>query len=238
MNWKAVLAAFLMTCSTSALAEVCSGTYQDNQNIVKLAQVTKKTPLYNESTASGTCARTGSCGTKGFLIAGDPVAVTATRGGWACVMFTGVNGRATWNQAFPLSSLKFVAAGGTLEGSWEVEDQSLFIRRQGGRLMVRGWTQWPWSSTPDPAVQRRLKESGPNIGNVDTSVNLSRGATWARFVEGAGEYACQLQVRVLGPYLFASDNNQCGGVNATFSGLYRLTGKTVSEQDWRSAKAP
>lgn len=241
MNRKVVTCASLFTLfSSSALGAVCgpSFTYQDGFDSVKLAQVTKKTPLYLESNSTGTCQKTGSCGASGYLVAGDAVAVMNSAGGWACVLYTSKTGRALWFRAMPLSSLRFISTVNSLTGTWKVEDQFLLLRRSGGRLLVRGWTAWPWSSSPDPQVQQRLKEGGPNIGNVDLGAVWKLGQTGVTFQAGSDELDCQLKVRVLGPYLYAADNNQCGGLNATFSGLYRQTSKTVNEKDWQDASSP
>jgi hypothetical protein len=39
--------------------------------------------------------------------------------------------------------------------------------------------------------------------------------------EKAGRYDCAVRLRQLGPYLFAADNQYCGGANVSFTGLYR-----------------
>ena len=40
-------------------------------------------------------------------------------------------------------------------------------------------------------------------------------------LEKAGKYDCAVRLRQLGPYLFAVDNQNCGGANVSFTGLYR-----------------
>lgn len=39
---------------------------------------------------------------------------------------------------------------------------------------------------------------------------------------GSGPGLCQVALRVVGHFLFAADNQNCGGMNVTFNGLYRL----------------
>jgi hypothetical protein len=40
------------------------------------------------------------------------------------------------------------------------------------------------------------------------------------YTEG-DDYACRVRMRLLGPFLVVVDNNNCGGMNVSFTGAYR-----------------
>ena len=40
------------------------------------------------------------------------------------------------------------------------------------------------------------------------------------FKEGNDESSCVVKLRRRGPYLVASDNGNCGGLNVSFNGIY------------------
>lgn len=239
---KRVLTCFLFAALASpALAGACNpdGTWQTDSETARLAQVTSKTPIYHEFTATGeACKTAGTCGSQGYLLAGDDVVVTQSAGAWACVSFTSSSGKASWFRAVPLNTLKFKSGPAALGGVWRVEDNVLLLRPDAEELQVRGWAQWPWSSNPDPAVQQQIKGGGVNLGSIEASTPLKPNLTAARFAEGTTAEDCHLNVKILGPYLIAVDNNRCGGHNVTFSGLYRQTSKTVSVKAWQDAARP
>lgn len=232
---RAVLSAVILT-SCPALAAACPDEYLLAG--AQLAQITKKTPLYSEVSKTGDpCQRTGSCGQSGYLIAGDLVVLHAQKAGWACIEFTSRTGKPTFQRAVPQNALRIIRQPSTLRGTWKFGDQSIFLRRSGDKLLLRGWSQWPWQMGASAETRKRLESSGPNVGNIDLSAPFPRTDT-VQFGEGADENACQVALRVLGPYLLAQDNNNCGGLNVSFSGTYRQTSSDVKESDWQDAKLP
>jgi len=46
------------------------------------------------------------------------------------------------------------------------------------------------------------------------------------FRDGEGDAMCEVKLHRRGPYLVASDNSQCGGMNVRFNGIYtKMPGK-------------
>ncbi|HLH02916.1 MAG TPA: hypothetical protein VKX25_09110 [Bryobacteraceae bacterium] len=43
------------------------------------------------------------------------------------------------------------------------------------------------------------------------------------YVEGSGESACTMDLRLIGDYILAADSAKCGGLNARFGGVWRRT---------------
>ena len=109
-------------------------------------------------------------------------------------------GEATWGMGDP----ERVKRGGVHIGSF-----AAFVKPSG---------QWGGfvdqaDGTGDPGAKmpRKVSQSGLQLD-------------WARaFPYQADDgYNCQVRFRLLGPYLLAyDDHNQCGGVNVTFTGVYR-----------------
>lgn len=236
MPYLKKLLPLLALSACPALAAACPDT--TDMATAQLAQITQKTPLYAETTKAGEpCQRTGSCGSSGYLLKGDPVVLYAQKAGWACIEFTSRQGQPTFQRAVPQKALKVIAQPNTLRGTWQYGDQSIYLRRNGDQLLVRGWSQWPWLLGASAETKKRLALSGPNMGSLDMAAPLPDSDT-IKFSSGADENACKVSLRVLGPYLLAQDNNNCGGFNVTFSGTYRQTSPGVNEKAWQSVQMP
>ena len=92
-------------------------------------------------------------------------------------------------------------------------EQSVTLRRDGLRLKVTGNATFGAS---DPA---RVARGGVNIGELDNTI-MPLGAQ-ADYADGTAAYDCQARLWRLGPYLVVADNNNCGGHNVSFTGIYR-----------------
>ncbi|MGH6843688.1 MAG: hypothetical protein ACRECU_02990, partial [Methylocella sp.] len=73
----------------------------------------------------------------------------------------------------------------------------------------------------------RVKRGAVNIGIIEgmtspkgaaLSFTMGEGATLP--VDKGDEGDCKVWMRRLGPYLLVNDNNNCGGMNVSFSGVY------------------
>lgn len=149
------------------------------------------------------------CRQKSYLIPGDEVIVTRRFGGWVCGWYQPRRGSETvgW---LPSESLTIAAPDaapptGRWVGSWKFYEQTLDIKRDGatGFLSVEGQAFWR------------------GLGD-----NVHVGEVHARAKPRGGELTlvedeCRVSLRLVGDYLVASDNSQCGGVNVRFNGVYR-----------------
>lgn len=79
----------------------------------------------------------------------------------------------------------------------------------------------------DPA---RVKRGAVNLGEISASV-APEGTSLA-FTMGddktlpyaqGNDYDCRVRMRLLGAFLLVEDNRNCGGMNVSFSGIYRKT---------------
>ena len=71
--------------------------------------------------------------------------------------------------------------------------------------------------------------SGSAVNEGDIDGDIDARAPYGSFAilgdkqapfERAGEGDCAVELRQLGPYLLVQDNNNCGGMGVSFSGLY------------------
>ena len=59
-----------------------------------------------------------------------------------------------------------------------------------------------------------------NEGSFSAQAPLAAGQKELVFKEGDDESSCVVKLHRRGPYLVASDNNNCGGLNVSFGGIY------------------
>ncbi|HLM56765.1 MAG TPA: hypothetical protein VK422_11670 [Pyrinomonadaceae bacterium] len=150
------------------------------------------------------------CRLKSYVVPGDEVIVSRTLGDWACAWYQPARGSETvgWIMAHELSlgppAPKPAAA--SWEGEWEFYDNGLKVTRdrRTGRLSVKGAASWT-GANPGQVHVGEIEAKGTPEGNVLRLKNDE----------------CEVTLRLVGPYLLAADNRQCGGLNVTFDGVYR-----------------
>lgn len=159
------------------------------------------------------CPNEKNCRRKSYLIPNDEVIVSRTFGNWACGWFQPRKGSETvgW---ITVDKLEFVNSNEKPEtkdwiGEWNYYDNSINIKpaKKAGFFDIKGNAFW--------------KGLGDNIhiGELD-STSKPDGNVLKIGEDDKGEYACKVTMRLLGRYLIASDNLNCGGANVTFSGVY------------------
>lgn len=154
------------------------------------------------------------CRQRAYVVPGDEVIVSRTFGDWVCSWYQPARGRETvgWIPAQRLSVSPPDARPPLAAwlGAWEFYGNELRLGRGGraGALRVEGEATWV----------------GANPGNVHTG-GVSGEAVPAGNVLEVEEDICRVTLQLVGTYLVADDNNECGGLNVTFSGVYRRKGK-------------
>jgi len=98
-------------------------------------------------------------------------------------------------------------------GTWRDGDNSIALSGGGGKLMAKGEAYWP-SAYPSA----KSRPGGPNIGDMGGTA-----APTGNTVVFAGDTPdeCRVVLTLLPPFLLAADNMKCGGMNVSFSGVYR-----------------
>lgn len=164
-----------------------------------------------------------ACRAPAYVIPGDAVLVAHREGAFTCAAFVDARGVATVlflpTAALASAPSAFVPS---FAGDWTAPEQALEIRAARGRAFsVRGDATWGRGD------RRRAENGGVHTGEVEGVARPAGGVL--AFTQGQGatlpygqgdEFDCRLRLFRRGPYLLARDNNNCGGVNVSFSGIY------------------
>ena len=189
-----------------------NGLFPSEETEFKLAQVTgiKGTRIHFFSDDDGCPDNKAKCIMRSYLIPGDRVLTSKRYGPWICSWYQPRKGSETvgWLSAESLVISSEQDARPALErwvGMWKYYEQSLNIRRdsKAGFLRVEG--EAIWQGLGDNVHVGSVGDSAQPQGNELILV----------------EEDCRVSLRLVGDYIVASDNSQCGGANVRFDGIYR-----------------
>jgi hypothetical protein len=190
-----------------------NGLFTSDAKEFKLARVAGKKGerVYFYGDDEGCPAATAKCRQKAYVVAGDEVIVSRTYGDFACAWFQPARGHETvgWIELArtPPASIDLNPPLPNWLGTWEFYSDSLKITRgtKAGQLRVEGEAFW----------------HGVNPGNVHTGEVDAEGKPAGNTLALDQDDICKITLRLVGKYLIADDNDQCGGANVTFDGVYR-----------------
>lgn len=200
---------------------------------ISLARVANVSPRVNfvkrEVIQKGCPGNTPACQDKAYLVPGDEVVISGQRGEFVCATYVSAKGRVSdgWlprSAVTPVQDLPAIQKSDWL-GTWRSgPEQEIAIDAIGSsdKLTIKGDASWGAS---DP---ERVKRGAVHVGELEgevaaTGADLSfgMGENGTLPYSEADEVDCKVQMRRLGSYLLAKDNHMCGGVNVSFSGVYR-----------------
>jgi hypothetical protein len=192
-----------------------NGGFPSEQDQFGLAKVAGQGRLYFLGDSDG-CPNDGpACRSKTYVVAGDTLLTGRIHGAYLCAFYPNrFGGTAGWVRRDRLTPVAMTAP--PLQawiGHWADGDNTIDLSRRGKGLKVSGEAYWP---SANPSVEER--PGGPNIGSLDGLITPQGGR--ARL---ADEYpdGCRATLTLVGPFLVASDNGGCGGMNVRFDGIYR-----------------
>ncbi len=168
------------------------------------------------SEISGCPSTAPACRARAYVVAGDTVVVTADQGPYACATLTNPRGVSTssWLETAALSPL--VPAQITREdwlGKWKTGEQDLSITKApGARLTITGDATY---GTLDP---ERVRRGAVNMGSVSSVAEPAGNSMHVTDLDNA---ECRIDLKIVGPYLVAANQGECGGLGVSFSGVYR-----------------
>jgi hypothetical protein len=181
---------------------------------------------------AGECPNASAkCRAKSYFVPGDRVILSRTNGAFVCVNFTDTKGvpRPTWLPASAVDrEVSSSPAFADWVGEWTEVESKIELRPSGkaGALSISGEATW---GSLDP---ERVKSGGVHIGSIE-GVAAPVGGVLS-FAMGENDVTlpvdkgkdgdCKVWMRRLGPYLLVSDNNNCGGMNVSFWGVYKRKG--------------
>ena len=153
------------------------------------------------------------CATSAYAVPGDVVIISRVRNGFACAFYPSKGGgTAGWlaTRQINLTPIDTRPNPDRWQGSWSSEgNPHLTFAERMGRLTVAGKAYWPgppgtydWSSIHEGQIDGPVEITG-NTGHY-----------------GEDEDLCEVRFWLLGDYLLAGDNGNCGGANVSFSAVY------------------
>jgi hypothetical protein len=183
---------------------------------VQLYQVTAPGKLHFVDGDRGCPNPSPACVLPSYLVPGDRVVVIAVQGDYARAVFVG--GAPAYRETIawlPLGALASESPGG------------------GAKAWLGAWhTQAYQDIDITLASDGRLRAVGSAVRGAGDPAAIARGAVYTgdfdetfapadRALSIVSDDNCEVRARPIGPYLLVADNQSCGGLNVTFSGLYR-----------------
>jgi hypothetical protein len=158
------------------------------------------------------CPATGACPWRrqGYVVGGDVVFASAPVNEFRCV-YVGASTGEILAGFLPAERLEPQGEAGPvtpefLKGTWRADEYSRIVfRQEGARALASGSATYG-------------EGASTNMGEFDGEVALSGARFSYREEDG-----CEVTGLRRGPYLVVRDNNQCGGLNVTFNGIYVRT---------------
>jgi hypothetical protein len=205
----------------------CNGVdWSDKQTLV-VSKVTAaprvnfvKSPYDDDFKAESCPAATDACRKKGYLVTGDLVLTGKTRGDFTCVVYQSPTAKMLgWSRGWlPSTALTPVAPMPEPKqtdwvGTWDHPGGSIAITKGGGsgKLSVMGEMVVPGAqSAHSGGLEADIMPGKDTIAFVDDGTTP--------FEADKGE--CRVRMQRIGAWLMVEDNEGCGGVGVTFTGLY------------------
>ena len=172
--------------------------------------------IYFHDDSKASCPADRSCRLKAYVIPGDQVIVAHTSGKFACSQFQPLKSLETigWIETDRLEWVDTRRPPGEREwfGEWRLFDNVIRISKAKtpGELKISGEAYWG---------------SGDRTNTGDIGADAKPSGDKLSFSDAPGEGSCQVAMRLVGKYLAVRDNDNCGGNNVSFSGVYQKRAK-------------
>jgi hypothetical protein len=172
--------------------------------------------IYFHDDSKAACPADRSCRLKAYVIPGDQVIVAHTRGKYACSLFQPIKAQETtgWIEIDRLAWVDNRQPPAEREwlGQWHLFDNVIRISKAKtpGVLKISGEAYWG---------------SGDRVNTGDIGDEVRPSGDKLSFRDAPDEGSCQVAMRLVGKFLVVQDNNNCGGNNVTFSGVYQRRSK-------------
>ncbi|PXA84545.1 hypothetical protein DMC47_39900 [Nostoc sp. 3335mG] len=223
-------AALALCIAWPSVASAGCGWLDVNGDDVQVAKVTPGKPrvyFVIDRIFKAQCPAAGAaCQDKTYLVPGDVVVTGKREGAFVCAGFVNTRGSTTigW---FPAAALAPLPAAerqpNDWVGHWSAPEQDITIKAAGGGMLhVSGDATWgmgdKWRRENGAVHIGEVKGTARPVGGV---IAFTEGDDKTLPYTAGDEDACSIRMVRRGPYLLARDNNQCGGLNVSFTGFYR-----------------
>jgi hypothetical protein len=205
----------------------CSGaSFSDTPalNVGRIKADAGKVNFRKNGDTTNTCpSMAADCQEKAYLVPGDLVTAGVTKGDFTCIDYETAKGsRGGWLPASAIEPAPAVTDPANWTGKWKRIEADISIENAGGGLKAEGSATFG-SLDPD-----RVKRGAVNSGEFAGPLRVKGGE--ATFTDKDADpkdpdSSCHLRMVRAAEVLFVQDNLQCGGLNVSFSGLYRRAGK-------------
>jgi hypothetical protein len=197
--------------------ELCrNGIFPRQETIFGLAKVIGAPPAYLQSDIPPCPDDSAACRGRAYVLPRDTVITGVASGGYVCAFFAGPGGGSAGfvrrDEITPQSMQETPPLVAWL-GTWRDGDNRIALRRDGAKLTADGEAYWP---SAHPSAKDR--PGGRNLGDMGGTA-----APTGNTVVFAGDTPdeCRVVLTLLPPFLLAADNMNCGGMNVSFTGVYR-----------------
>jgi len=165
--------------------------------------------VYFRNDDSDKCPADASCAGKGYVVAGDELLVSKEYKGWTCAWyFSKKREYVGWIRPGESTSVPTQAPKlADWAGDWSDSADVNLAPNADGSFHVTGTAIW--SGGNGNVHDGELDDSATPVGN-----RLEIG-------DAKDEYACHVVFELVNGYLLANDSGYCGGLNVSFSGVYR-----------------
>jgi len=214
MRTLIVLALLWTPLSSEAVEPYCNDELFTSQTTdVKQAKVsaTENGKLHFRGNGKD-CPDSAQCIQKAYLVAGDKLIVSKSTNDWTCGLFFGkkqvfIGWLPTKN--LEISPVKSVPQLGDWAKIWySGQHGEISIRLKGSDLEVSGSTLGDCRERPDGYYCNEGGFAG-KAAPVGDLLTISSG------------YSCTVRMRLVSNYLIVTDDGVCGGMNVSFSDIYR-----------------
>jgi len=216
----AVLASAIVCAAAAARAqapdETCrNGSFPTDETTIGRAQVIGQGRIRLLNDDNGCPAAAAKCNGPTSVSPGATLLTGHGLKTYVCA-FDPVSGDAGYVEAARLRALPVDAAPALQAwvGRWREGDDSIQLAAKGAALTVDGAAYWP-SAHPSA----RDYPGGPNEGDLSGAAKPNGNVV--TFADATDPQACSATLRLIGDVMVVADNGACGGMNVTFSGVYR-----------------
>lgn len=199
------------------------------KNFAVARVVTKEAKLYYISgprKGAPECPSTANaCRLRAYLLPGDEVLTNATDDPYVCARFKSQSFVETMGW-LPRAALEIVSSehpsAHKWDGKWRRDSEAeIVIKSDGDAVTVSGKATWGGS---DP---HRVKTGAINTGELEGTsrpraqlLAIGYDPDRSGYPPAAEAAECAAKLELYDRYLIVEDNERCGGLNVTFSGLY------------------
>jgi hypothetical protein len=193
-----------------------NGGFPAEEKIISLAKVEGADRLYFLTDTDGCPGEDVRCRQRAYVVAADVLLTGRGHGPYVCAFYPSRGGgSAGWVRRDRLAPMPIKLSPPLLDwiGQWANGDDTITLTAKDGALVADGDAYWP---SANPPLSDR--PGGPNFGEL---TGIARPKSNRVVFADSDPQACAATLTLVGSLLIVSDNGACGGMNVSFSGVYR-----------------